>query len=158
MRQGMFTLSSRSTTSHFGYLHLVYLTLFGKSSKLLHVDFWPHEELIYIMHTCIFILFKTLPSHFIKYISSTVYNKPFDHLFPTSCEEDSGCCVDPGDGVNLCCHAGQLKGHDDREGLRVDEAHAVVDVSDQQVLNGQRVPLKVRDRVLLVRTLHRLRP
>ena len=44
---GMLTLSGApSTTSHFGYLHLVQFSLFGKSSWLMHVDFWPHEELI----------------------------------------------------------------------------------------------------------------
>ena len=44
----MFTLSGApSTTSHFGYytsvhfelLHLVHISLFGKSSQLSHVDF-----------------------------------------------------------------------------------------------------------------------
>ena len=31
-----------------GYVDSVHFTLFGKSSWLLHVDFGPHEELIYL--------------------------------------------------------------------------------------------------------------
>ena len=47
MMQGMFTLSGApSTTSHWDILHQS-ISLFGKSSSLMHLNFGPHEELLY---------------------------------------------------------------------------------------------------------------
>ena len=60
MRQGMITLSGApSTTSHLDILHLL-ISLLGKSSQLLHVDFLPHEELIYLVRILLFYLFFNL--------------------------------------------------------------------------------------------------
>ena len=36
---------------HFGLSYLVHISLFGKSSKLMHVDFLPYEELISFYYT-----------------------------------------------------------------------------------------------------------
>ena len=48
IRQGMFTLSAvPSTNRHSAFLHTP-ISLFGKSSRLIHVDILPHGDHMYI--------------------------------------------------------------------------------------------------------------